>query len=211
VALIYVAVNLSVIGVVPWREFVPAQERAASGFVVSIFMQRIYGPKVAAWFTLLILWTAFASVFALLLGYSRIPYAAAKDGYFFKVFARLHPTGQFPHVALVVLGVIAIACSAISLGAVIDALLVCRILVQFVGQIGAVVLLRRRRPDLPRPYRIWLYPLPLGVALVGWVFVSATTQPPILLFGLGVLALGVLVFALWSWRAGTWPFARAAE
>jgi amino acid transporter len=104
---------------------------------------------------------------------------------------------------------IAIACSAFPLGAVIDALLVTRIVVQFVGQIGAVVLLRRRRPDLPRPYRIWAYPLPLGIALVGWVFVFATTQPPILLFGLGVLAVGLAGFALWSWRAGTWPFARA--
>jgi len=207
VAVIYLAVNLSVIGVVPWREFVPAQERPAAAFVVSIFMERIYGSKVAAWFTLLILWTAFSSVFALLLGYSRIPYAAAKEGYFFKVFARLHPTQQFPHVSLVILGVIAIACSALSLGAVIDALLVTRIVVQFVGQIGAVALLRRRRPDLPRPYRIWLYPLPLFVALVGWVFVFATTQPPILLFGLGVLAVGVAGFAVWSWRARTWPFA----
>jgi basic amino acid/polyamine antiporter, APA family len=209
VAAIYVAVNLSVIGVVPWREFVPAEERAASGFVVSIFMERIYGPRVAAWFTLLILWTAFSSVFALLLGYSRIPYAAAREGYFFKAFSRLHPTRQFPHVSLVVLGAIAIACSAFPLGAVIDALLVTRIVVQFVGQIGAVILLRRRRPDLPRPYRIWAYPLPLGIALVGWVFVFATTQPPILLFGLGVLAVGLAGFALWSWRAGTWPFACA--
>jgi amino acid transporter len=209
VALIYVAVNLSVIGVVPWRDFVPAQERPASSFVVSIFMQKIFGPKVAAWFTLLILWTAFASVFALLLGYSRIPYAAAREGYFFKPFARLHPKGQFPHVSLVVLGIIAIACSALSLGAVIDALLVTRIVVQFIGQIGAVVLLRRRRPDLPRPYRIWFYPLPLGIALAGWVFVFATTQPPILLFGLGMLALGVAGFGLWSWRARTWPFAQA--
>lgn len=207
VAVIYLAINLSVIGVVPWREFVPAQERAASGFVVSIFMERIYGHTVAAWFTLLILWTAFSSVFALLLGYSRIPYAAAKDGYFFRVFARLHPREHFPHVSLVVLGVIAIACSAFSLGAVIDALLVTRIVVQFVGQIGAVVLLRRRRPDLPRPYRIWLYPVPLAIALVGWVFVFATTQPPILLFGLGVLAVGVAGFAVWSWRGRTWPFA----
>jgi basic amino acid/polyamine antiporter, APA family len=207
VAVIYLAINLSVIGVVPWREFVPAQERAAAGFVVSVFMERIYGHTVAAWFTLLILWTAFSSVFALLLGYSRIPYAAAKEGYFLKVFARLHPTGQFPHVSLVVLGAIAIACSAFSLGAVIDALLVTRIVVQFVGQIGAVVLLRRRRPDLPRPYRIWLYPLPLLIALVGWVFVFATTQPPILLFGLGVLAVGVAGFAVWSWRGRTWPFA----
>ena len=207
VAVIYLAINLSVIGVVPWREFVPAQARAASGFVVSIFMERIYGHTVAAWFTLLILWTAFSSVFALLLGYSRIPYAAAREGYFFKIFARLHPTEQFPHVSLVVLGVIAIACSALSLGAVIDALLVTRIVVQFVGQIGAVVLLRRRRPDLPRPYRIWLYPMPLSIALVGWVFVFATTQPPILLFGLGVLAVGVAGFAVWSWRGRTWPFA----
>ena len=206
VAAIYLAVNLSVIGVVPWREFVPAQEKPASGFVVSIFMQRIYGPRVAAWFTLLILWTAFASVFALLLGYSRIPYAAAREGYFFKPFARLHPTGQFPHVSLLVLGVIAIACSALSLGAVIDALLVTRIVVQFIGQIGAVVLLRRHRPDLPRPYRIWLYPLPLATALVGWVFLFATTQPPILLLGFVALAGGVAGFALWSWRGRTWPF-----
>jgi amino acid transporter len=107
----------------------------------------------------------------------------------------------------VVLGLIAIACSAFSLGAVIDALLVTRIVVQFVGQIGAVALLRRRRPELPRPYRIWLYPLPLVIALVGWVFVFATTQPPILLFGLGVLAVGVAGFAVWSWHGRTWPFA----
>jgi amino acid transporter len=208
VAAIYLAVNLSIIGVVPWREFVPASERPASGFVVSIFMQEIYGHRVASWFTLLILWTAFSSVFALLLGYSRIPYAAAKDGYFFRVFSRLHPKGQFPHISLVLLGVIAIVCSGFSLGAVIDALLVMRIVVQFVGQIGAVVLLRRRRPDLPRPYRIWLYPLPLGVALVGWVFVFATTEPPILLFGMGVLALGIVGFLVWSRHSRTWPFAR---
>ena len=210
VAAIYLAVNLSLIGVVPWREFVPAREHASSGFVVSIFMERIYGHKVAAWFTLLILWTAFSSVFALLLGYSRIPYAAAKEGYFFKPFARLHPKGQFPHVSLVVLGVIAIACSALSLGAVIDALLVTRILVQFVGQIGAVVLLRRHRPDLPRPYRVWLYPLPLGVALAGWLFVFVTTQPSILALGLGGLVLGVVGFGIWSWQQGTWPFERTA-
>ena len=209
VAVIYIAVNFSVIGVVPWREFVPAGDKPAANFVVSIFMQRIYGPSVAAWFTLLILWTAFASVFALLLGYSRIPYAAAREGYFFKPFGRLHPTGQFPYVSLVVLGVLSIVCSAISLGAVIDALLVTRILVQFIGQIGAIVLLRRRRPDLERPYRIWLYPLPLLIALAGWVFVFATSQPPILLFGLGTLMLGILGFALWSWRAGTWPFAHS--
>jgi amino acid transporter len=208
VALIYIAVNFSIIGVVPWREFVPAQDKPAANFIVSIFMQQIYGPGVAAWFTLLILWTAFASVFALLLGYSRIPYAAAREGYFFKPFGRLHPKGQFPSVSLVVLGVLSIACSAFSLGAVISTLLVTRILIQFIGQIAAVVLLRRKRPDMPRPYRIWLYPLPLLLALVGWIFVFGTTDPEILLFGLGVTVLGVVGFLLWSSRTGTWPFAR---
>jgi len=208
VALIYVAINFSIIGVVPWREFVPAADKPAANFVVSIFMQRLFGPSVAAWFTLLILWTAFASVFALLLGYSRIPYAAARDGYFFKPFARLHPAGQFPYVSLVVLGVLSIAGSAFSLDAVIAALLATRILIQFVGQICAVILLRRHRPDMPRPYRIWLYPVPLAVALVGWIFVFVTTDPRILLFGFGATALGVVGFLFWSSRAGTWPFAR---
>ncbi|HKE91730.1 MAG TPA: APC family permease [Gemmatimonadales bacterium] len=208
VALIYVAINFSVIGVVPWREFVPAQDKPAANFIVSIFMQQIYGPGVAAWFTLLILWTAFASVFALLLGYSRIPYAAARDGYFFKPFARLHPTGQFPNVSLVVLGILSIAASAFDLGTVIAALLATRILIQFVGQIAAVVLLRRNRPDMPRPYRIWLYPLPLLLALIGWLFVFVTTEPRVLLFGFGATVLGVVGFLLWSSRTGTWPFAR---
>ena len=206
VALIYVGINLSIIGVVPWREFVPAADHPQSDFVVSIFMERIYGSGVASIFTMLILWTAFASVFALLLGYSRIPFAAAEDGYFFKVFSRLHPKGGFPHVSLIVLGGIAILASFVSLGMVIDALIATRILVQFIGQIGGLINLRRTRPDMPRPYRMWLYPVPAAVALAGWIFVFATTDALAILFGLGVLALGVLCFLLWSRQTRQWPF-----
>ena len=136
VAAIYFGINLSIIGVVPWREFVPADAHPESSFIVSTFMERIYGSKVATFFTLMILWTAFGSVFALLLGYSRIPYAAARDGYFFKVFARLHPTKGFPYVSLIVLGLISIVASFFSLGMVIDALIATRILVQFIGQVA---------------------------------------------------------------------------
>jgi len=210
VALIYIAVNFSIIGVVPWRDFVPAATHAQSNFVVSIFMERIYGARVATVFTAMILWTAFGSVFALLLGYSRVPYAAAKDGYFFKVFARLHPTQGFPYVSLAVLGVLSIVAGFASLGTVIDALITTRILVQFIGQIGAVTLLRRRAPDLPRPYRMWLYPLPSLVALLGWIFIFATTPPIVIAFGLGALLLGVVCFGIWSWKGRTWPFAAAA-
>jgi amino acid transporter len=198
VAAIYFGINLSIIGVVPWREFVPANAHPQSGFIVSIFMERIYGSGVATIFTLMILWTAFGSVFALLLGYSRVPYAAARDGYFFAPFGRLHPTGGFPAVSLVVLGIIAIAACAFSLGIVIDALIATRILVQFIGQIAAVAYLRRTRPEMPRPYRIWLYPIPALIALAGWTFIFLTTDVRIIGFGLGLLALGVVCFFVWS-------------
>ncbi|MGQ0640390.1 MAG: APC family permease [Gemmatimonadaceae bacterium] len=207
VALIYVAINLSIIGVVPWRDFVPAESHPESRFIVSNFMERVYGPGVATFFTAMILWTAFGSVFALLLGYSRVPYAAAKDGYFFKAFARLHPAKGFPTVSLVVLGVLSIFAGFLSLGMVIDALITTRILVQFIGQIGAVTLLRRRAPDMLRPYRMWLYPLPSLVALLGWIFIFGTTPPRVIAFGLGALVLGAICFAAWSWKGRTWPFA----
>jgi amino acid transporter len=208
VALIYVAINLSIIGIVPWREFVPADAHPASDFVVSALMEKIYGSRIASLFTLLVLWTAFGSVFALLLGYSRVPYAAAREGYFFSVFGRLHPTKGFPYVSLLVLGLLAIVCSFFPLGIVIDALIATRILVQFVGQIAGVILLRRRRPEMPRPYRIWLYPATTIVALVGWLFIFATTGVTVMLFGIGVLVLGSAAFLLWSYRLRQWPFAR---
>ena len=207
VALIYFAINLSIIGVVPWREFVPADLHPESNYVVSIFMEKIYGPKVATLFTALVLWTTIGSVFALMLGYSRIPYAAAQDGYFFKVFGQLHPTRHFPHRALLVIGVISILCSFVDLGTVIDALLTTRILVQFIGQVFAVMLLRERAPGLRRPFRVWLYPLPCLIALAGWIFVFATSDWKIILFGLGSLVLGGLAFLLWSWRTQRWPLA----
>jgi len=206
VALIYIAINFSVIGVVPWRDFVPAAEHSQSNFIVSIFMERIYGRGIAMLFTAMVLWTAFGSVFALLLGYSRVPYAAAIDGYFFKVFGKLHPTKNFPFISLVVLGVIAIICSFFSLGMVIDALITTRILIQFVGQIVAVFLLRRNRPELSRPYRIWFYPLPNVLALFGWIFVFATTDWSIIAFGLASILIGLVCFLLWSRSTNQWPF-----
>ncbi len=210
VALLYLAINLAIVGVIPWREFVPAADHREAAFIVSVFVERVYGPAVASGFTVLILWTAFASVFALLLGYSRIPYAAARDGYFFAVFGRLHPTGGFPHVSLVVLGGVAILASTFSLGLVIDALIATRILVQFIGQIGGLIVLRRRRPDLPRPYRMWLYPVPALVALLGWLFVLGTTDRRVVAFGVAGLAVGMLGFVAWARRHRQWPFAAPA-
>jgi len=210
VAIIYFAINLSIIGVVSWRDFVPAGDHPESGFIVSVMMERIWGPKFAVIFTAMVLWTAFGSVFALLLGYSRIPYAAALDGYFFKVFGRLHPTKRFPYVAVIVLGLISIICSFFSLDIVIDALITTRILVQFIGQIFALTLLRRNQPNMVRPYRMWLYPVPSIIALAGWIFIFSTADKMVILLGLGTLGLGAIFFLIWSWRSQRWPFDEAA-
>ncbi|HEU0040017.1 MAG TPA: APC family permease [Verrucomicrobiae bacterium] len=208
VALIYFAINLSLIGVVPWREFVPAKDPPDA--VASLFMEKLYGSKVASAFTVMVLWTAVGSVFALMLGYSRIPYAAAQNGDFFKVFGRLHPKKDFPHVSLLTIGLVSIICSFLPLMTVIDALLITRILVQFIGQVVAVILLRRRAPAMERPYRIWLYPVPCFVALVGWLFVFGTADWKLVLFGLATLLAGLFFFLVWSWQTKRWPFPPAS-
>jgi basic amino acid/polyamine antiporter, APA family len=195
VALIYSVMNLSIIGVVPWRE---AME---SPFIAAIFMERIYGSWAGMLITAMILWTAVASVFALMLGYSRIPYAAALDGFFFAPFAKVHPTGKFPHVSLLTIGLLSAIASLLTLGWVIDALLVGRILIQFIGQVFAVRELRRHRPDIERPYRMWFYPVPSLVALFGWGFLFVTAELQFIVFGLGTLAAGVGAFWLWRMRA----------
>jgi amino acid transporter len=111
---------------------------------------------------------------------------------------------------LIVIGLISIICCLFSLGVVIDALITTRILIQFIGQIFAVMLLRKRAPEMPRPFRIWLYPIPALIALIGWIFIFATTDWHIILFGLGTLALGIMAFIVWSWRSRSWPFANPA-
>lgn len=211
VAIIYMTMNLSVIGIVSWREFVPATDtNPASNFLVSIVMERVWGSKIATFLTVMILWTTYASVFALLLGYSRIPYAAALDGHFFKIFGRLHPTKNFPHVSLLAIGSISILACFLPLLTVIDALVTCRIVVQFMGQILAVHLMRKYAPDYPRPYRIWLYPIPCLIAFLGWLFVLITSGAQILLFSVGVLIAGFIAFFAWSYWTKRWPFEEAA-
>jgi amino acid transporter len=206
VAVIYLTMNLSIIGVVPWKSIVSTPDAA----IGSIFMQKIWGTNVARVFTLFVLWTAFGSMFTVTLGYSRVPYAAARDGCFFKVFSRLHPTKDFPHVALALIIILSISCSFIGLGTLINALLALRIIVQFIGQIAAVVLLRRSKPDMPRPFRIWLYPLPALIAFGGWCFVFLTTESKLQWGALAALALGIVAFLIWSRAGGAWPFKRQA-
>ncbi len=201
VAAIYLAMNISVLAVLPWQGLVGAQNLEARRAVISLFMETAYGPrlgpmlgKIAA---VLVMVTAFASVFSLLLGYSRIPYAAARDGNYFRVFGRLHRKG-FPHVSLLVLGAAAICFCFFSLADVIAALVVLRVLLQFLMQHVGVIVLRRTRPEMVRPFRIWLYPLPPLLAICGFVYIlieRANFQREILGAAV-VIVLGAAVYGV---------------
>ena len=192
VAAMYLTMNISILGSMPW------QEVEKSTFIASDFMARIWGPRAAAVVTVLMLWTAFASVFSLLLGYSRVPYAAALDGDYFAVFARVHPKHQFPHVSLLVLGAAAIVFCLFRLADVVTALVVIRIMTQFLAQTLGVIVLRTTRPDFPRPFRMWLYPLPALLAFAGYVYTVVMRPKSIQSIWLAVIvaAVGTVLFLI---------------
>ncbi|MGH8192619.1 MAG: APC family permease [Rhodanobacteraceae bacterium] len=199
--IIYLALNVGVLGVMPW------QSAAHSTSIASVVVEHAWGGIAAGVVTILIIVTAFASVFAGLLGGSRVPYEAAHDKVFFSSFGKLHPRYNFPHVALLAMGVVTAAGSFFDLTEVISMLVAATVIVQAIAQIAALVVLRRRQPQLPRPYRQWLYPLPCIVALAGWLYVYVSgTAFSLVLSGAWIVA-GLIAFFIWARVNGAWPFA----
>ncbi len=191
IAVLYLAMNISVVSVIPW------QEARHSQFIISTFFEHLYGSAAAKFATVLVLWVAFASLFAVMLGYSRVPYAAAVDGSFFKVFARLHPTKHFPYISLLALGATAFIFSLLfKLSEVITAILAMRILIQFIGQAVGVVLLRKKKGIAHLPYKMPLYPLPVILVIATWLLVFISTGQTFILSGLAVIAAGIIVYQL---------------
>jgi amino acid transporter len=182
--------NVSVMGVLSW-EGVKKDDK----YLVSSFMETIYGLNGGVTVTVLILFIAMASLFAVVLGYSRVPYAAAEDGNFFKVFARLHPTKEFPYVSLGVLCGIGLLFSLIfrSIGEVVRAILAMRILVQFIGQAVGIGLLRLRFGDKDLPFRMWLFPVPIILSVAVWIFLFVSTGM-FAIYGSLIAIAGVAVY-----------------
>jgi len=213
VACLYIVMNISILGVIPWQELVATSKSDTHFFIISVFMERVYGHWAANLATGLIMWTAFASVFSLLLGYSRVPYAAAADGNYFPAFAKLHPKYNFPYVSLLALGGVAALFCFLPLPDVIAALVVIRILLQFLVQAVGVIVLRIRRPELARPFRMWLFPLPALFAIVGFVFVLIKRPNAVreIRYAALLLAMGLGVYFVRAWRSREWPFSALPE
>jgi amino acid transporter len=206
VAVIYMVMTVTIIGVVPWREAI-MEGTLANKAIVADFIQRLYGGKAATLMTLLILWTTFASIFAVMLGYSRVPYAAAADGRFFKPFARLHPTKNFPNFSLIFTGVTAALACWFDLATLIAALIIIEKIARDIGQAVAVIVIRRYRPEIQLPFKMWLYPLPSLIALAGWIYILSTNQAKIVLWGIALMAVGVAAYLWQAKLKNEWPFA----
>ncbi len=201
VTVIDVAMSLGFIGVVPWQEAMKSEN------VGALMMERVYGPWAGNLLAGMIVVTAFASIFALLLGYSRVPYAAAQDGVFLRWFGELHPTKEFPHRSLLLVGTGAILASFFTLQEVILALMAARIVIQFNAQVVALFLIRARRPDIERPFRVWLYPLTPLISLAGYLYVFSSLGLRFIGFGLLTLAAGAVVYLIAARANRDWPFA----
>jgi amino acid transporter len=209
VAALYLSMNISVLGVIPWQELVKGGDGRYA--VVAVLMQRTFGVTAARVLAALVMWTAFASVFSLLLTYSRAPYAAALDGNYFRAFAKLHPKHGFPNVSLIALGIVAAVFCFFDLSQVIAALVAIRIILQYVLQQIGVILLRVRHPELPRPFRMWLYPLPPLMALAGFLFIvfSRVDASNEFIYA-GVIAVtGSILYLTRAYRRREWPFVKA--
>lgn len=210
VCVLFVGIHLALLGTVPWTA-VPTDEQELSDYnLPAEFAQRLHGDAAAALMSLLLMGSCFAAAFAGLLGYSRIPYGAAHYGHFFHVFERVHPAHRIPHVSLLAVGAFTLVWTFFDLQTVIEAMVTLRILVQFVGQAIGVMLLHRQ-PERPRPYRLWLYPLPCLAALAGWLLLYVSSGGLYIALSAVTLAAGVVVFLVWSARARTWPFALERE
>jgi fructoselysine transporter len=211
---VYLAMQVGILGVVDWHEMLDTESQAYSS-VASLVLERTLGGTAAKVVTVFILVTAFTSVLAGLLAGSRVPYDAARDGVFFRSFARLHPRHEFPTIGLLTMGVVTAAGFVIgqltSLTVLIQLLTVVMVLVQALAQIVAVTVLRRRQPDLRRPYKMFLYPLPGILAGLGWLVIygyadeNAPGLHPIELSLLWVV-VGAGAFLLWARSKREWPF-----
>ena len=201
VAVLYILMTVVILGMIPWQE-VRESRTIASAFIERTFSNPETGRIAGIVMTGLILFVAAASLYATILGYSRIPYAAARDGDFFKAFAHVHPKKHFPDISLVTIAIVSIPFCFFSLGQLVSWLIQVQVLLRFIWQCAAVILLRRYRPDIPQPFTMWLYPWPAILSGALWLFIFFTGPWEGIVFSFAFLAAGILAYLLFRSRTG---------
>lgn len=205
VTLIYAIMNFSILGIMPWRDI------EKSTHIVSDVFLKLYGHTPAVIITILVAITAYGSIYALMMSYSRLPFVAARDGFFFDWLKKIHPTKHIPHHSLLLIGLITCIGSLFNLDFIIEATLASRILIQFLGQNIGLTILRKNQPDLKRPYKMWLYPIPSIIAFCGFSFIFISSGYAAIGVGLLWLLVGAVVFLVWAKKNNEWPFMSVPE
>lgn len=201
IGLLYLSVQIAVYSVLPWAAV------SASKFVISDMLVTAMNPSVAAVGTALILVIAGASLFSVMLGYTRIPYAAAQEGQFFRVFGRLHPTLNFPHVSLLALaGMSVVFILILDLTDAIKSIITMRVFTQFIAQACGLVLLRRRIGSDAMPWKMWLYPIPVVLTIILWLWIYSGATPLQKIVGIAAPILGSVVFLSLARYRNEWPW-----
>ena len=197
VAALYIVMTTVIVGMIPWKE-VKESRTIASVFIQRTFSDPDAGRLAGIVMTGLILFVAASSLYALILGYSRIPYAAAKDGNFFgssrtstrrstspTCRSRQSPSCRFPFCFF-------------SLGQIVSWLVQVQVLLQFIWQCAAVVLLRRYRTDIPQPFTMWLYPWPAVLSGALWLFIFFTGPRDGIVFSFAFLLMGLVAYVIFA-------------
>ncbi len=189
IAILYLGMQTILLGVLPWQQI------ASSDFIVSTYFEHIYNHLTGQIATVLVLCIALASLFSVILGYSRVPYAAAQNGDFFKVFSQLHPRLHFPHISLLFLCGLAFIFSLLfKMKEVITAIITMRILIQFVSQAVGVIAWHYNKPTDERPYKMKLFPLPAILSIIIWLFILFSSDIEYISFALGIILTGIVLF-----------------
>jgi amino acid transporter len=199
VAAVYMTMSTVILGMIPWQE-AKESRTIASLFIARTFEDPAAGRIAALVMTVMIQFVAAASLYAVILGYSRIPFAAARDGRFFKVFARLHPTKAFPHVALLTVGLLSVPFCFFSIGDLANWLIQVQVLLCFLWQCAGVILLHRHRKDLPQPFVMWLYPIPALLSATLWFYIFASGPKAGILFSFSYLVASVVAYVIFRAR-----------
>ncbi|MGW5723631.1 APC family permease [Amycolatopsis sp. NPDC003865] len=197
---LYFLLQVGVLGSIPLEQLKEAKSVASS------VLEQVWGTGTAKAITVLIVIAAIGSVFAGLLGGSRVPFEAARDKVFLPMFGKLHPKLHLPTAGVLTMGAITILGSLFTLTTVINAAVATLVIIQSLAQVAAIVVLRRRQPELRRPYRQWLYPVPTLIALVGWVYIYISADWLSIGLSVGWIVLGALAYLVYAKAENTWPF-----
>jgi amino acid transporter len=203
----YLAMNIGILGVLPAGELTAMAHGTGNNFAAARAAQVVCGGWAGTLVSILVIWTAFASVFSLLAGYSRIPFAAARDGNFFSVFQTVTERRKFPVYSVLLLGGLAALFAIFQLKDLLGALVVIRILLLFLAQALGAAFWRIKDPAHPRPFRMWLFPLPVLITVAGFVLVLHDREA-LLARALVFAGIGVAIFLVRAWNRGEWPFPR---